>query len=276
MESVQSKYGSLLINMPSDHEIAGRFYFQAREIFGDDLNIFFSSEEQRERFITVLLDVMIKLDAMRYHLNQFKALEQEYYHLINNTDKDKETFNRTHVLLFEFESFLFQMKSSLDVGAEFLSALIPDRFATKTFTEKGAKIIRGLGQYRNDRKAKVELVDGMIDMIIEDRGAWLEQAIKLRDDIAHFKTYSEFNYQFTKTKEKEIIHTPKIAGKDPVEYMETIYANCIEFLQDYMCISIGLFLPPGFSVGVRAEGHKPKIGPPLDSYVKFSFGIEHS
>ena len=60
---------------------------------------------------------------------------------------------------------------------------------------------------------------------------------------------------------------------EPLKYINLIYQNCIEFIQDFMCLSIGLYLPEKLFVGVKKEGPY-NVGEPLSKYIKFGFGIE--
>lgn len=171
---------------------------------------------------------------------------------------------------------MFQVKSSLDIGVKVLEVLFPKRFKTSTFTDKGSKLIVGLEKYKKDKSAKRELVDELIHVLQDDREAWLEQAITLRDTLSHYRTFAEFNYKCVRRNGQESFIIPKVAGMEPVEYMALTYQNCIEFLQDFMCIAVGLFLPPTFWVGVRASNHPVSVGEPLAQYVKFCFGIQQN
>ncbi len=260
----------LFLNMPTDNEISGRFYWQASELLGQHFDIFLKDEQQREQFMNVLMDTMLKCYALKYHKERYKAIEHDY---LENVRTGSDGWYRSHDMLFELEAFLFQVKSSLDIGIKVISVLLPNRFKTSTFTDKGAKLIVGLEQYKKDQSAKQELVDELIHVLQDDREAWLKQAITLRDTLSHYRTFAEFNYKFVRRDGQESFVMPKVAGMEPVEYMALTYQNCIEFLQDFMCIAVGLFLPPTFWVGVRASNHPVSVGEPLAQYVKFCLDI---
>lgn len=255
----------VLVNMPFDSEINGRIFWQARELLGPEFDIFLKESSQREQFMGVLLDTMVKCRAVQYHMDQFSAGEQGF---ITHIESGGHAIETGHELLFELEAFLFQMKSALDIGVKMLGVLIPNRFQTFTFSDKGDRLIRGLEQFSRDKNAKHGLVAHMIEMLRDDRDAWLQQAISLRDTISHFKTFAEFRYRKVDVNGKATCVSPRIAGLSALDYINRVYKNCLEFLQDFMCLSIGLFLPPGFSVGVRTNG-TCSVGDPLAQYVKF-------
>jgi len=258
------------MNMPSDLEISGRLFWQARELLGPNLDFLRLGFVRglHEAFLNALLDTMLKCNAMRYHVVNFEALERNFLASIELAD---DGIHRSHSMLFELEAFLFQMKSALDLGVKMLGALLPGRFRTSTFEAKGNSLVRALRQYRNDGSSKKDLVDGLIQVLCDDREAWLEQAINLRDQLAHHKTFAEFNYLARNLPNQRSVRKPMICGIPPLEYMHLTYRKCIEFLQDFMCFSIGLSLPTPFSVGVRADG-PCSVGEPLSDYVKFGLG----
>ena len=256
----------LIMNMPDDLEISGRFFWQAKELLGSNFAVFLKDERQREHFTNVLMDTMLKCHAMKYHKEAYETIERDYIEFVRT---GVDGWYRSHIMLFELEAFLFQVKSSLDIGVKVLDLLFPKRFKTSTFEKKGSSLICGLKQYKKDSSAKGELVDKLIRLLQDDREAWLEQAITLRDTLSHFRTFAEFNYQCVRADGRESVVIPKVAGMEPVEYMALTYQNCIEFLQDFICIAVGLFLPPTFSVGVRASNQPASVGEPLAQYVKF-------
>lgn len=265
MNMSSHEHVKVLVNMPFDFEINGRFYYQAREILGPNFDIFLNEPSQRQRFMDVMLDTMVKCDAIQYHKDQFSGVRQAF---IAHIELGGDITETGHELLFELEAFLFQMKSALDIGVKLLGVLIPQRFPTFTFSGKGDKLIRALEQFGHDKTAKSELVTGMVKMLQDDREAWLEQAITLRDTISHFKTFAEFRYRKVDVDGKPMCVSPQVAGRPAQEYIDLTYKNCLEFLQDFMCLSIGLFLPPNFSVGIRPTG-TCGVGEPLAQYVKF-------
>ena len=255
----------LLLNMPPGFEIGGRFYWQAQELLGPNFMLLGRNDKKREEFTNALLDTMLKCHAMQYHLTNFKEHEKYFLEMI---EKSGDGIFRSHKMLFEFEAFLFQLKSALDVGVKIIGILVPGRFQVRTFGSKGDHLIRGLEQYERGNSAKRELSKAIREMLLADREAWLEVAINLRDKIGHYKTFADFNYHAVNLGSQRTIRKPTFSGMTPVEYMETTSANCLEFLQDFICLSIGLALPRSFTISTNKLA-PCSIGEPIASYIKF-------
>lgn len=274
MDKIGKAESEALLKMPFDFEIMGRLYYQARELllsYGFD--VFNPKTEERDKFISILLDVTIKISAMKYHLTNYEKYESLCIEqLKSQSGANSHTSLKAYELLFELEAFLFQMKSSLDLAVKLIGALFPGRCKCKTFGDMGEHLIKGLESFKNDKNAKKEIVDSIISMIKEDQKSWLEQAITLRTTLAHFKTIAGYNYQAKKAGEDWEIIIPKIAGLNVLFYMQTIYSNCLEFIQDFMSLVIGMFLPNGFTVGAR-NTNTSSVGEPFNQYIKFAIGI---
>jgi len=263
-----------LLKMPFDLEIMGRLYYQARELLlSHGFDFFQPKKEERDKFITVLLDVTIKISAMQYHLKNYSQHEALCIEQMKSKcGTDTYISLQAYELLFELEAFMFQMKSALDLSVKFLEALFPRRFKTKTFGDLGEDLIKGLEKFKKDKNAKVDIVDSIISMIRDDQKTWLKQAITLRTSLNHFKTIAGYNYQAKRFEDNWEIIVPKFAGLNVFIYMETTYSNCLEFIQDFMCLSIGMFLPKGLTVGIVSEKNFSSVGEPLNQYIKFGFG----
>jgi len=140
----------------------------------------------------------------------------------------------------------------------------------QTFGNKGKDLIKGLERFKKGNGVKQNTVDSIITMIREDQDTWLSQAVKLRDDIAHYKTFLNYHYTVDQSGDEYLVSAPIIKGMTVLEYMRLVYQNCIEFLQDFMCFVIELYLPPIFCISnPSAIG----VGEPLKKYIKF--GLAH-
>jgi hypothetical protein len=275
MDKIDQAEFDAILKMPFDIEIMGRLYYQARELLlNSGFDIFNPKAEEKYKFISILLDVMIKISAMKYHVKNYEDHEAICIEQIKGESSAKSHISiQAYGLLFELEAFMFQMKSVLDLSVKLIGALFPNRFKTKTFGDKGENLIRGLENFRNDKNAKKEIVDSIISMVKDDQNSWLEQAINLRDTLAHFKTIAGYNYQAKKMGDELEIIMPRIAGLNVLLYMKTTYSNCLELIQDFMCLVIGMFLPKGLTVSVR-NFNVSSIGEPLNQYIKFALGLE--
>ncbi len=266
-----------LLDMPFDLEIMGRIYWQAKELWlSQGFDLLHPKDHERDRFVSILLDVTIKLAAMQYHLNTYEQYEANCIEQMKvRCGLEPSISLKAYELLYELEAFMFQMKSALDLAAKFPEALFPKRFSTKTFGAHGKGIIKGLENFKKDKTAKTVIVDAMISMIRADQDAWLKQAISFRTTLSHFKTIAGYNYQAHKTGDTWQVVVPRIVGLEVHAYMKAVYSNCLEFIQEFMCLSIGLFLPAG--IGVCMRGSSPSsVVEPLAQYIKYGVALTSS
>lgn len=254
-----------LHNWPIEEEISGRLYMQALQ-FINALN-----EKEKKDFLSLLMQVMVKVQSLKYHLNEYQNKEEcHIQHVI--------TENNPHVtvaaldLLYELEAFLFQLKSSLDLSVKFFDVLFPGRFRVQTFGNKGNDLIKGLEKFKKQRGVRVATVDSIISMIQEDQKKWLTTAVKLRDDVAHYKTFLDYHYRIQKDGEKTFVYPPVVSGMSVFEFMNLIYKNSLDFIQDFMCLAIELSLPAVFIVGLTTD---PLVEEPYKKYIKFGLGFNN-
>lgn len=248
-----------------DEEIRGHVYAQAMEFsqFLDRLR----DANKKDKFLLVVFDVMTKLQALKYHLSNYEALERKHVeHIKAEYTSNPDMTESAYDLLFELEAFLFQLKSTLDIAVKILGIMLPNRFKTHTFGNKGEDLIKGLNNYLNDGSARENTVNNLVAMLKEDKDSWLEQTINLRDTISHYKTFSKYKYSVKKLGGKMEVSKPLVSGLEVHEYMQIAYKNCLDFIRDFMSLSVELILPPVFQLGPVKNPH---VGPPLDKYVKF-------
>ena len=251
---------------PIDEEIQGRLYAQALEIFFP-----VASEPLKGQFISLLMQVMVKLQSLKYHMGEYQKKEEVHIQeVLKNIQQNQYVTIAALDLLYELESFLFQFKSSLDLSVKFIDILFPGKFKVQTFGNKGNDLIKGLERFNKGNAVKKDTVDSIITMIREDQETWLSQAVKLRDDIAHYKTFLHYHYNVNQSGDEYLVTPPRVKGMTVLEYMNLVYQNCIEFLQDFMCLVIELHLPPVFCISSPSV---IGVGEPLKKYIKF--GLAH-
>ncbi len=268
-------------------EIDGRIYLQIILLLPQGQN------KQLSKVITTLaFQVQYKLRSLLYHKGRYLEIES---YIIGEAIKDNK--NKTKIpdeLFFEFEAFLFQMKSTLDITVKALEHLFPSTFKVTTFASKGSKIVNNLNEYRKKIKKQLEnkidhkerlalaikyrniTIDNIIDLLEKDKADWLGKAIDHRDTISHYKgSFSLREYSFKETNGELSIELPEILGMNPHFFLKQTYCNCIEFIQDFICLFIELWLPPMFTLA-KADEKNPQLRAWLaqDSakYVKFSLG----
>lgn len=275
-------------------EIDGRIYLQTRLLLpqGD-------YQESNSVLLFLAIDVQHKLRALLYHKENFINVENT---VINQCMAKEENVRIPSNLYFEFEAFLFQVKSVLDITIKILKDLFPDRFKTNTFGDKGSKLIANLNKHKDyiekDVRKKFfdekyinlyikyrgETIDSLISMLGNDKIKWLDKVISMRDTISHYKGSGNCGevYRYSTVvqdgEELKSVIIPKILDFYPRQLLEIAYRNCIEFIQDFICLFIELWLPPMFFL-IEASDTDPllitwrKRNLPAAKYIKYSLGI---
>jgi hypothetical protein len=270
-------------------EIDGRIYLQAILLLPQGQN-----DQLSEVITTLVFQVQYKLKSLLYHKERYALIEN---HIINEAIKEHKDKTRIpDELFFEFEAFLFQMKSTLDITVKVLEHLFPNTFKVTTFASKGSKLIKNLTEYRKQIKKQLEkkidhverlslaikyrneTIDNIIDLLKKDEAIWLSQAIDKRDTVSHYRgSFNLREYVFKRTNGELSIEIPDIIDLNPHVFLKQTYCNCIEFIQDFICLFIELWLPPMFAL-TKADEKNPqlKAWAEQDSsaakYVKFSLG----
>ncbi len=127
MDKISKAEPDALPKMPFDIEIMGRLYYQARELLlGYSFDIFKPKTEEADKFVSILLNVMIKISGMKYHLKIYEHYEVLCVEqLKTKCNANSHNSLQAYELLFELEAFMFQMKSALDIAVKFLEAFFP-------------------------------------------------------------------------------------------------------------------------------------------------------
>jgi hypothetical protein len=271
-------------------EIDGRIYLQALLIIPQGNN------QDLSNVVSILVfDVQYKLRSMLYHRDRFLEIED---HVIKTAiEEGKDKARMPDELFFEFEAFLFQTKSVLDITTKILEHLFKKTFKAGTFGNKGSKLINNLEEYRKkipkqlanviDHKEHLQLaikyrnetIDNLIALIQNDKTIWLGKAIDSRDTISHFRGSSNLSeYAFEENNGKTSVLLPKILDVYPHYFLKNTYCNCIGFIQDFICLFIELWLPPMFAI-TKADKSNPTFKIWLDQdlaaakYIKFTLGM---
>lgn len=281
-------------NYPEEYaEIDGRIYFQTRLLLPQ------GNYPESNCLLFLGTEVLHKLRALLYHKENFINVENA---IMNQCMKERKNVRIPSNLFFELEAFLFQTKSVLDVTVKILKDLFPDRFKTHTFGDKGSKLIADLNRYKNNLEKDIrersvdekymdiyiryrgETIDNLIYMIGDDKAKWLDRVISVRDTVSHYKGIGNCSevYRYSTAvqdgEELKSVIIPKILDFYPRQLLEISYRNCIEFIQDFICLFIELWLPPMFFL-IEASDTDPlliawrKRNLPATKYIKYSLGI---
>ncbi len=180
-----------------------------------------------------LVDCRHKLHAVRYHLSTLKTEIKEQVENFekNHTAGSGVAFERENPrLVYETEAFLFQVKSSLDLLTQALGCVIPPLKGMHTFKSKkvdgawcaGGGVIDALKQNNSEE---------LSDIFDQHRKKWIQELVKMRDDVTHYTHLKEFNCFIEEPymgKDQVTIHYPTMPSGEKVDnYCHDIYEKLL-------------------------------------------------
>jgi hypothetical protein len=266
------EYFVAIVLMCNDEEISGRIYAQFCALYGPNI----LSESQKNSFMGTILDLMHKLSAVRYHQGNFKNKEESAFNAAKKRLKKDPQDERTEFhLSFEFEAFLFQTKSTLDILVKLLNATAdPKIIATTTFGNKGNRVIKGLEQFKEKSGTKCSTVADLQDLIRNQQDRWLNSTIEMRDYLNHITAFKGYRFTPKILPNKEIsVQKPLVAGRPAVELMTIISDNLLRFCQDFMVLSIDLVVPVALKLLEANPDHVKQNFGEYGEFIKFEYGL---
>ena len=201
-----------------------------------------------------------KINMVKYHLIRYQKvenmLEQELLKSERFIDHDGVVLVERIELTAEYESFLVQVKSSLDILVKFLNIIYrngqknPMKFQS-TFSDKGKGVIKSIEKYlRQNSQDKDKLLELLRYLknecaVMPEEGSdeihWLTSIINKRDTIAHFQKPEYFAFQIVYLGGKNTITRPQFTKTMSMfESLQIVYDNLLVFVQDFIAL---LFIP---------------------------------
>jgi hypothetical protein len=179
-----------------------------------------------------------KLYAVRYHMDNFVSEEQSQVQKFKEdyTPPSGVQMNRKNpVLIYEMESFLFQVKSSLDVLAvRFLNKL----FGLKLGSFGTEKVIDTLKKSENKiGRQKVN----KLKSVIEKNKDWLEEINEMRVQVTHYSDLEGFLCFLLmpfKGEEECTIYYPSMPdGTRATKYMDSVWKKLLSFYKSLLKVA---------------------------------------
>ena len=224
-------------------------------------------------FFDLLFFVMIKIESMRYHMSNYEQKEKIHIEKIK-LDYEQNPYSQESAfdLLSEIEAFIFQTKSSLDITVKVFNILFKGKFELHTFHKKGEELVKRLEKFKKE-STKKETVENIISLIKEDRNCWLDNLIRLRDTFSHYRTIPNFTYWIEEKDNKKTIHMPAFNDLFILDFTKLVYQNCLEFIQDILCLTIELFWPETMRIATKPTYGKENPNAPMEKFIKFGISI---
>lgn len=262
----------IVTKMWDDDEINGRIYLQLCNLFTDVL-----LSDKKDLFFKHAMSCMHKLSATKFHLENYRRQEKHQYKEATKLfKKNQNTTREAFELIFEFEAFLFQIKSSLDILVKLMIPILGKGIIkTATFGKKGDDLIKGLEQYKKKKDSNIEAAENIINILKYHKSNWLEKTIKFRDELNHYEALNDYKFMPRQLPTGEVIaEKPKFKGNNTLQYMDTVYSNNLILHQDFMVYSLSLIAPKAFILMPQdPKEAKKTYNHKSAEYVKFCWGM---
>jgi len=177
-----------------------------------------------------------KIYGIKFHMNNFENNEQATINWFHTTKCQGSAFKRTHYLpelVYECESFLFQVKSCLDVLNQIVSMIF--RVNTSVTYEKGGQtLINALTQ-----NASKELKENATDVskILAKNKQWILNVVEMRDEVTHWSDleglscFIHLAWNGGETGEIEYPSMPD--GKRVKTYMNETFTSLLQIIKEF-------------------------------------------
>ncbi len=231
----------------TDDEVCGRIYAQAAHLSAGEL-----LGDLKPKFYEHVFAAMHKLAATKYHLDNYARIEREHGEkACRRFKKQPHRREEEFDLIFELEAFLLQVKSSLDMLAKLVSVAVGEgTIHAKTYRDDGDKLVKGLEQYKKRKNANHSGADNLIGLIKADKADWIARVVAMRDDIAHYRGVRGYQFEPVRLPDGGVgVAKPRFQGMDTLQFMRLVYANNIQFHQDFMSMTLALRVP-GLVLGI--------------------------
>lgn len=156
-----------------------------------------ASDKSAHQILKKLDDCKHKLYAVEFHLKQ---IVQEIKERVAEFERNYSAASgasieiANHVLIYETEAFLFQVKSNLDLMVQVMGHVIPSLKSFRTFSHSGT---HGTPEYVAGGKVIKQMrASGKIDManlFDAHRTSWIEEMTIMRDTITHYSGLRDFH-----------------------------------------------------------------------------------
>lgn len=199
-----------------------------------------ASDKSAHQILKKLDDCKHKLYAVKFHLKQ---IVQEIKERVAEFERNYSAASgaafeiANHVLIYETEAFLFQVKSNLDLMVQVMGHVIPSLKSFRTFSHSGA---HGTPEYAAGGKVIKQLrASGEIDManlFDAHRTSWIEEMTIMRDTITHYSGLRGFHCFVEEPYRGDgqvQIHYPTMPSGERVDgYCEKIHGQLCSLYRD--------------------------------------------
>lgn len=252
------KIGRQYLFLSNSEDIANAIYRHTNAFIGSSQ----LSREVKGALLQHLVSLCHKVNMVKYHLRRYEELEAKFRKQFE-TDIQGQIKEGTFLveeceLTAEYESFLFQMKATLDVLVSFLNPIYrkDNRNPLKkqvTFEKKGLNVIKDLERYSERHPEASHRLSELIKHLktecreseyYEDGSInWLLTLISQRDIVAHEGKSRVFAFQITNRGDEKTVYPPRLSPEQSMmDAFRLAYENLLVFIQDFIALTLGPYL----------------------------------
>lgn len=214
--------------------------------------------------------VGVKLSALRYHAKRFEELQNQRKEEIEADERMKAIVEKGLLvaekeMIFEFEAFMFQVKSTLDMLVKLYVPVFGARQADlSTYGKAGEKVITYLQQLKRDKKKKLAhgRVDLLIQLIKEAKDPWLKPLIAIRDTVSHYSPQIGIGFSWDTVNKEVRIPMASVGGRElaVVDIMKIEGERLIVYSTNFIAGTILCAIPVETHHQVLTDGEKQYVG----------------
>jgi hypothetical protein len=181
-----------------------------------------------------------KLYGIKYHLQNFIDNGEAIISEFKSEYKSHSGFDmviKKNNLIYELESFLFQIKSALDIIAGIISMTynFPKNERATTYSKGGDKLVKSL---QNNSRIKLKDSATELSKIVLKYKKWTSDVIDMRDDVTHFSDLEGFScftqYDWRGSENAEIAYPSMPDGERARTYMEKTWYQVLQIVKEIM------------------------------------------
>jgi hypothetical protein len=165
-----------------------------------------------------------KLDAIQYHATLFKSFERDIEATMNKIYDDPR-------LIYNFESFLFQSKSCLDVLVQIIAYSF--KIQITSYADYGDDLIKIL--QKEPSKNYPHYASKVIDLINRNR-SWVKELVEMRVEVTHFSDLVGLSCFLIKKSEEDakiatVFYPAMPNGQRVSKYMDKTLTNIQDLIR---------------------------------------------
>lgn len=276
LENILDERGPFtVVDYNRDRDIEGAIVGQRELIINGIENL---TEEQQGEINEITNAVLVKIGALRHHAKAFRTYQESRYQEIAQDESKVRLIQKgltvcERELTYEFDAYMYQFKSSLDMLVKILGYIFEGNpKVPQTYGNSGEGVIDYLGKKKRhfQRQGRLApLIEYRIDRIIElirgARAPWLKPLIDWRDTISHYNPILTIGFGWN-AEENALQRPLAIISEEPRPLLQVIEGQVqtlIKYSAEFIARSISYRFPDNVELSPLKEAEKERFGDEL-------------